>query len=131
MFYRLLADFIVLIHFLWILFMIWGFGRTILAVIKKDRKFLQNKFIRTFHLAGILVVAFLIIIDKTCFLTIWEIKLRVISGVSTYTGSFIVHYLEKLVYPDVDPLLVEVPSVIIGGITLFIYILFPPFKKFL
>lgn len=129
MFYRLLADFIVLIHFLWILFMLWGFGRTIWAIIKKDIKFLQNRFIRTFHLLGILVVGFLIIIGKPCFLTVWEIKLRVISGVPSYTGSFIVHYIEKLVYPDVHPLVVEIPSVIIGGVTLLIYILLPPWKR--
>ena len=129
MFYRLLADFLVLIHFSYVLFIIGGYIWTIYSIIVKNKKFISGKFLRTFHLCGILYVALLIIIKKPCPITIWEIELRIISGIPSYTGSFIIHYIEKLLYPDVNPLVLWIPSFIIGGTTLLLYILIPPFKK--
>lgn len=128
-FYRLLADFLVIIHFIWILFMLWGFLKTIIAIIKNDKKFLSRFILRTVHLAGILYVGILIFIHKPCPLTIWEIKLRVLSGIKSYAGSFIIHYIENLVYPDVPAWVVEIPSIIVGSVSCLFYIIFPPFSK--
>lgn len=125
--YRITADLIVVIHFLWILFMLWGAGRTIWAVIKREKRFLGSMWLRSLHLGGILFVAFFIIIRKPCPLTIWEIRLREISGVESYTGSFIIHYIEQIVYPSVPAWIVNIPSILIGCIILFFYIIYPPF----
>ncbi len=127
--YRIIADMLIVIHFIWIVFMIWVFLKTIISVIKKNYKFLNNVIIRTLHLLGIFLVAIFIIIDKPCPITIWENKFRMLAGETVYKGSFIVHYIEKLVYPDVPPYIVEIPSILIGLITVIFYIFIFPFKK--
>ncbi|MBU1076755.1 MAG: DUF2784 domain-containing protein [Spirochaetes bacterium] len=127
--YRISADLLVFLHFIWIIFMLWGFGKTVIALLSKNKGFLYNITVRTVHLAGILFVAFFILIDRPCPVTIWEINLRVFSGISSYTGSFIIHYLEKLVYPEVPAWVVNIPSVIIGAASFFLYLIFPPFKR--
>lgn len=128
MHYRLLADFLVAIHFLWIIFMLAGFGLTLWGMFLK-RKILDWFWFRTLHLAGIVYVGALSLQGKLCPLTIWENQLRVkAEPTSTYSGSFIIHYIEKLVYPEVNPLLLQVATITLGVFTILAYILAPPFK---
>jgi len=119
---------LVAIHFLWILFMLVGFG-LILAGMLFSKKILNWFWFRTLHLAGIVYVGALALQGKLCPLTIWENQLRAkVSPTSTYSGSFIIHYIEKLVYPDVNPVLLQVATVSLGVFTILAYILAPPFK---
>jgi hypothetical protein len=128
MYYRLLADFLVATHFLWILFMLTGFG-LILAGMLFSKKILNWFWFRTLHLAGIVYAGALSLQGKLCPLTIWENQLRARTDPSsTYSGSFIIHYIEKLVYPDVNPVLLQVVTVSLGVFTLLAYILKPPFR---
>ncbi|MBN1897903.1 MAG: DUF2784 domain-containing protein [Spirochaetes bacterium] len=129
MFYRLLADLIVIVHFLWILFVIVFYFLTLYSLLVKNERFLHLKFLRTVHLAGILMVSVFIFMGEYCPLTWWEIKLRNLSGIISYKGSFIVHYIEKFVYPDVHPLVVQIPSIVIGITTLIFFIIKSPFNK--
>jgi hypothetical protein len=126
MYYRLLADFLVAIHFLWILFMLVGFG-LILAGMLFSKKILNWFWFRTLHLAGIIYVGALSMQGKLCPLTIWENQLRAKADqASTYSGSFIIHYIEKLVYLEVNPVLLQVATVSLGVFTLLAYVLAPP-----
>jgi len=43
-----------------------------------------------------------------------------------YTGSCIEHYLEKFVYPEIDPVYILAPTLTLALFTLFMYILRPP-----
>jgi hypothetical protein len=45
-----------------------------------------------------------------------------------YPGSFIVHYVEKLVYPEVNPLIIQIPTIIIAAFTVVVFIIRPPAK---
>jgi len=66
---------------------------------------------------------------KHCPLTILENTLRTKYNTElTYHGSFIVYYIEKLVYPDLNSLMIIIPTVIIALSTLVIFILRPPKK---
>lgn len=88
MIYRLLADGVVLIHFLWILFLFGGgyWGRKI-------------GIIRVFHAAGLGSALAIQILDWHCPLTHLEVWLRSREDPAlAYPGSFLVFYLEKLVY---------------------------------
>lgn len=46
----------------------------------------------------------------------------------TFPGSFIAYYIERLVYPDVNPLLVLIPTYVIASITIIVFIMKPPEK---
>jgi hypothetical protein len=108
--YKLLADFVVFIHFLWVAFLVFG---GFLAP--------RNRAIRIFHMAG-LVFAFVIQVSGWyCPLTDLEVWLRSrhAPGLS-YRGSFIIHYIEKLVYIEVPHALI----VVLTGILCALYIRF-------
>ncbi len=128
MHYRLLADFLVAIHFLWILFMLAGVG-LILTGMLFSKRILNWFWFRTLHLAGIVYVGALSLQGKLCPLTVWENQLRTKTDpASTYSGSFIIHYIEKLVYPEVNPALLQAATVSLGVLTILAYILKPPFR---
>lgn len=125
MFYSILADALVVIHFVWIVFILVGFALTVRAFWKPV--FFDWWIFRTTHLAGILFVAGLEILGKFCPLTVWENTLRRSYDPShTYPGSFIVQYIAKLVYPEVDPLVLVIPTVFIAVFTLIVFVLRPP-----
>lgn len=127
MFYKILADLIVFFHFLWIIFILMGFALTLAGFFWK--RFFDNWVFRSFHLFGIIYVSLSAILGKYCPLTVLENNLRSkYSSSFVYPGSFIARYLEKLVYPDVIPLIIYVPLFSITLFTIIIFILKPPKK---
>jgi hypothetical protein len=93
MIYGLLADGVVALHFLWIMFLIFGgiWGR-------------KHRTVRMVHIAGLAFALLLNIFGWYCPLTYLEVWLREIQDPSqVYAGSFIGHYLEKLVYIQLPP----------------------------
>lgn len=90
--YRVLADLTVLVHFLWILFLIFGafWGK-------------RNRAIRRLHVGGLAFAVVIQVFDWYCPLTHLEFWLRLRHAPETaYGGSYVVHYLEKVVYLDVS-----------------------------
>jgi len=127
--YKILADTIIVVHFLFILFMLSGFFLTAHALFFK-RKFFNWWLFRSLHLLGILYVASLSLLGKYCPLTILENHFRSRYGVSSaYSGPFIIHYLEKLIYPEVNPLIIQIPTLFIAIFTIVVFIVKPPKKK--
>ena len=86
--YKFLADLVLLIHFTFILFVVFG----AFAVLKWRR-------IIYYHIPAALWGAVIEISGWGCPLTPLEIELRVRAGSGFYTGSFINHYLTPIVYP--------------------------------
>ncbi|MEN3027928.1 MAG: DUF2784 domain-containing protein [Aquificaceae bacterium] len=91
-FYLFLAHLVVTVHFVWILFLLLGW----LSAIKR-------RVVRGIHLGGLLFALFLNLTHLHCPLTYLEIWLRKKAGAEAYDSSFIIHYLEKLIYIRVDP----------------------------
>ena len=111
MFYKLGADSVVLIHFLWIIFLIFGafFGKKYRAV-------------KIFHISGLCFAVILQIFGWYCPLTYLEIWLRQKKDpLLTYNDSFIIHYVEKLIYIDLSPGIIFVLTVILVSISIYIY----------
>ncbi len=135
---RILADMVVVIHFLWILFMLWGFCYTFSAVwavyvfrsgAAVWHAFFDRWVLRTVHLGGIVYVGMLTVLGKYCPLTLVENAFRRRHDPSaTHPGSFIVHYIEKLVYPNVDPIIIIVPTIFIAAFTFGVFLVRPPAK---
>ncbi len=128
MLYKIFADAIIVLHFLFILFMLFGFFLTLYGIFFRH-KFFDRWLFRSLHLLGIFYVASLSILGKYCPLTLLENQLRLRYEASlVYSGSFIAHYLEKLVYPDVNPLVIQIPTVFLGIFTIVVFIIRPPEK---
>jgi hypothetical protein len=99
--YPILSDIVVLIHFLWILFLISGIFLG-----------LRYKAARIVHISGLIFALIIQIFDWYCPLTDIEVWLRSkYPSTLSYTGSFIVHYVKKLVYLDISRSLILVLSI--------------------
>jgi hypothetical protein len=112
MFYKILADIVVVIHFVWILFLFLGglWGRKIREV-------------KIFHLSGLAFALTIQAFNWYCPLTYVEIWLRSRhSPVLTYTGSFIVHYVEEIVYIDLSRHLVLILTILLCGFNAWFYL---------
>ena len=111
MFYKVAADFIVLIHFLWIVFLIFGAFT--------GKKYLPAKI---FHIAGLGFAVIIQIFGWYCPLTYLEIWLRQRHDpLLTYSGSFIVYYMEKLIYIELTPVIIFVLTLVLISISAYIY----------
>jgi len=87
--YRLFADAVVVIHFLFIIFVVGG-G---LLVIRWPR-------LAWVHLPAAFWGAIVEINNWICPLTPLENHLRRLGGISLYNGDFIEHYLIPTIYPE-------------------------------
>lgn len=112
MIYKILADLIVLLHFLWILFLFFGAFWGV-----------RNKTARFIHLFG-LGLAFLIqLLNRYCPLTILEDFFRSKhDSATTYSGSFIIYYMEKIVYLQVPYVLILTATVFLCSLNFIIYL---------
>ncbi|MEW6001801.1 MAG: DUF2784 domain-containing protein [Nitrospirota bacterium] len=111
MFYRIAADFVVFIHFLWILFLIFGS-----FVGKKYRS------VKIFHIAGLSSAVIMQIFGWYCPLTYLEIWLRRKHDPSlAYGGSFIIHYMEKIIYIELSPKIIFLLTIILVSGSAYIY----------
>ena len=111
MFYGAAADFVVLLHFFWILFLIFGAF--------PGRKYLSVKIL---HIAGLSFALIMQIFGWYCPLTDLEIRLKSRYEPSvTYQGSFIIHYVEKIVYIELPPWIISLLTVIPIAISVLIY----------
>ncbi len=132
--YRVFADILVMIHFLWILFMLAGFFMTLWAMIcrycRHQRcRFLDRWILRSVHLGGIAYVGLLAMLGKYCPLTVWEYRLRLQDDPDlAYPGSFIASIIERLVYPSVPPAAILIPTLVVAGVTLAAFVICPPEK---
>jgi len=92
MLYRGLADLVLILHFCFVLFVVFG-G----ALVLYRRRFLN------LHLPalawGILVEVF----QMPCPLTTLENLLRHLGGEAGYAGGFIEHYVSLILYPSITP----------------------------
>ncbi len=112
MIYKLLADFVVFIHFFWILFLFLGvfWGR-------------RNRVIKIFHLGGLGFALFLQAFGWYCPLTYLEVWLRAKHHPNlVYTGSFIIYYLEKLIYLEISPIVILMVTLLLSAFNLWIYL---------
>jgi hypothetical protein len=112
-----MADLLMIIHFLWILFMIIGLPLGL---------WLRSPTLRWIHFAGMSVTAILAATGMYCPLTVWEETLRWETDPGfTYSGSFLARVLSPFLYPQVQPWILRTTTVVWGGLTL----LFMIFKR--
>ena len=125
--YHLMADTILVVHLTWIIFMLYGFALTVRAFWRPA--FWDRWLFRTTHLAGIVFVAGLEVLGRYCPLTIWENAMRrEYNPDGVYPGYFILDTIERLIYPDVSPLVYLIPTYGIALFTAVMFMVKPPAK---
>ena len=111
--YRLLAVAVLALHLAWILWVIFG------ALVTRHRPVL-----RWFHIFSLVYgIAIEVLPWPPCPLTILEQYLEDRAGVTPYHGSFLVHYLEAVIYPDIPLLLLISCAVAVCVFNLGVYVL--------
>ena len=108
--YSALADVILGLHLLFILWIVLG------ATITRRRPLLQ-----WLHLGSLVWGILIEILPWTCPLTWAENWLEARAGVAPYQGGFLLHYLDALVYPHIPPSLLTGCGISICVINLSIY----------
>lgn len=95
--YLLAADIILLFHVLFVAFVVIGL---LLIFVGKLRvwSWVRNPWFRLLHLAAIAVVVVQSWFGIICPLTSIEMALRARAADAVYSGSFIAHWLESLLY---------------------------------
>ncbi|VAW93204.1 hypothetical protein MNBD_GAMMA23-498 [hydrothermal vent metagenome] len=96
-FFLLVADIILLLHVLLVVFVVLGF---VLIFVGKWRQWLWVRH-RGFRITHLLVIAVIVVqswFGIVCPLTTIEMALRARVGDAIYTGSFISHWLETILY---------------------------------
>ena len=95
--YLIAADAILLVHALFVAFVVIGL---VLILVGGARAWIwvRHPWFRLAHLAAIAIVVVQAWLGAVCPLTTWEMALRSRAGDATYTGAFVAHWLETLLY---------------------------------
>ena len=115
MLYLIAADIVVLLHFSWIIFLIIGAfpGR-------------RYRWIKRIHIGGIFFAFLIQFFGWFCPLTYLEVWFRRMHDSSQkYEGSFIIHYVEKIVYVDLPPKMILILTICIALISALLYLYKP------
>jgi hypothetical protein len=115
--YLILADAVLLIHVLVVVFVILGLLTTLVGGAMKWR-WVTNPWFRLSHLICIGVVVTQAWAGVACPLTRLEMWLRTQAGQQVYSGSFISHWLSSILYYDLPAWVFTLAYTSFGGLVL-------------
>jgi hypothetical protein len=98
----LLADALLLLHAGIVVFVVIGLPAVVLGNLRGWR-WVNRPGWRAAHLVAIAVVAMQAWLGQVCPLTTWELALRAQAGAPGYEGSFVAHWVGRLLYWDLPP----------------------------
>lgn len=123
--YGLLADLVLVLHFALVAFVIGGLVAVVVGNMRRWRWVNAGGF-RLAHLAAIAVVVGQAWLGATCPLTRLEMWLRAQARTATYSGSFIEHWVQRLLYYDAPAWVFTTGYSIFGLLVLATWWRFPP-----
>jgi hypothetical protein len=109
-FYSALATAVLFLHALFILWVIFG------ALLTRSHPIL-----RWLHIASLVWGILTEVLPWPCPLTLLENWLEGRAGIEPYQGGSLLHYLDKLVYPDISATVLTVAAVIVCTLNLAFY----------
>lgn len=125
LFYLILADALLVLHVLVVVFVVVG-----LVVIFTGRilawSWVRNPWFRILHVAAISIVTLQSWLGVICPLTTWEMSLRNQAGDTVYSGAFISHWLETLLYFQAPPWVFTVTYTVFGALVIASWIFVRP-----
>jgi hypothetical protein len=95
--FLLAADALLFVHVLFVAFVVFGL-LLILAGGLFSWHWVRNRRFRIVHLVAIGVVVLQSWLGMICPLTTWELALREKAGAAVYSGTFVAHWLESILY---------------------------------
>lgn len=125
--YSVLADAILVAHFAFIIFVLGGQAYVVVGYFRNWR-WVRNLTFRVSHILAIGIVAVLAWVNQICPLTVWESNLRDAAGEQTYQGSFIEHWIGRLVYYDAPQWVFTVTYSLFGALVFYTWIWIRPEK---
>lgn len=126
--YKLGADFTVVIHFAFVLFVLLGqILITIGALAGWD--WVRNFKFRVIHLASILFVVAESLAGVICPLTTLEKWLRERAGESSYQGDFIASWVHEALFMEAEPWVFTLCYSLFGLFVLITFFIAPPQRK--
>ena len=100
--YALLADVIVIVHFMYVSFVVGG---ELFIIIGAFRRWgwIRNRIFRCAHLLSIVLVAAEAVFGMICPLTVWEYDLRRLAGQNVEQASFMGRLVHGIMFYDFPP----------------------------
>ena len=126
--YQLLADAVLSLHFGIVVFVIGGLA-LIVAGNLRGWRWVNAWGFRLAHLAAIAVVVAQSWLGVTCPLTTLEMWLRARAGASTYGGSFIEHWVARLLYYEGPPWMFALAYSLFALAVVAVWWRFPPTRS--
>jgi hypothetical protein len=109
--YSALATAVLFLHGLFIVWVVFG------ALFTRSRPIL-----RWLHVASLIWGILTELLPWPCPLTLLENWLESKAGVEPYQGGFLLHYLDRLVYPDMPATVLTVAGIFVCALNLAFYI---------
>ena len=125
--HSLMADVILVIHFLFIAFVVVGEACIVIGYFR-NWHWVRRLMFRVFHILAIAVVVAQAWANKLCPLTLWENALREPAGGRPYGGTFIQHWVGRLVYYDLPQWFFTVAYSLFGAVVLLTWVWVRPGK---
>ena len=123
--YRLLADLVVAVHFAYVAFVIIGLLLIVAGAVLRW-KWVRNFWFRLLHLVMIGVVVLEAWCGMVCPLTTWEHELRKLAGQTSYSGGFIANVLHDAMFFQAEPWVFTLGYSLFGLAVLATFLLAPP-----
>jgi hypothetical protein len=124
-FYRLLSDAIAVFHLAYAAFVALGLAAILLGWLR-GWSWVRNFWFRIIHLAMIAAVAMESLFGIGCPLTDWEDALREKAGETVQAGTFIGRLVDKILFVDVPPEILDVIYCLFGLAVLAAFFCIPP-----
>lgn len=124
----LLADIVLFVHALFVLFVVAG-QLLILLGLWRGWAWVRRRRLRQLHVLAIVVVVVQSWLGILCPLTVLENEFRTRAGALPYTGSFIRHWLHRIMFYDAEPWVFTVVYTIFGGVVLLTWVLARPARS--
>lgn len=124
--YGALADLVVLVHFLYVLFAVGGEAFILLGTARRWAQ-ARNLPFRIGHLVSVALVALEAATGTDCPLTAWEYRLRQLAGQAVEDHlSFIARLVGTLIYYDFPRWVFTLAHIAFGCLVVLTYVLMPP-----
>ncbi|MEX2174097.1 MAG: DUF2784 domain-containing protein [Pirellulaceae bacterium] len=125
LFYRILADVVVTVHFAYVAFVIIGLLLTLGGAVLRWR-WVRNFWFRVMHLAMIGIVVAEAWCGVVCPLTTWENRLRELAGQTAYRGGFVANLLHDAMFFEAEPWVFTLCYSLFGLAVLLTFLFAPP-----
>lgn len=125
LFYQVLADLVLTLHFAVVLFVVGGLGVIIVGNLR-DQVWVNALWFRVTHLAAIGFVVLQSWLGAICPLTHLENWLRTKAHAGTYSASFIEHWIQRILFYEAPMWVFAAMYTVFGLAVMAAWVKFPP-----